>query len=400
MPRKPVTRVQLLGGGTLLFVAYVTYTQFLFEFGVRLEPAINRQWFDIALSALIALVLLVGACRAVELAMHGWSLLLSGLVAFTLTSGLYTMAYGLRTGFFMPIETYLFTAPTLLLGVSVYFTVYAGRKWNLWHREELTPPIWDIGGPVMQECLSNLRHADKAAILQYYSRAQTLTEKAESALHVMIAVLTFTGVFMIFAGRILELDVAGPDHIELMARERNVLERAYDRTREELLMVLRSSEIGRTRTPPEVVRPTGVEISTTTIEGTLRHFRERIDEYDKKIFEARRAYWSRDAGVEEGVSEGRRRQLLLTSAVARLGVVVVAIYLVQILLSLYRYNTRTAADYLAQADALMLAGLDPKVTRAVHAVLLPRVQYTEVRSNILQSIFEAFRRERSDKKKE
>ena len=77
--------------------------------------------------------------------------------------------------------------------------------------------------------------------------------------------------------------------------------------------------------------------------------------------------------------------LLVAAGVTRFGVLIISIYLVQILINLYRYNTRLASFYRAQADSLVLLELDAKVVGRMQAQLLPHVDYGKTPSTIPRS---------------
>lgn len=79
----------------------------------------------------------------------------------------------------------------------------------------------------------------------------------------------------------------------------------------------------------------------------------------------------------------------MAESVTRFGVLAVAIYLVQILINLYRYNTRLAAYYLAHRDTLLLQAEEPERLSALHQRLWPDLQYGRVPSTIPTKIVES-----------
>ena len=404
MENKPVTINQLAGGVILLVVVVVAYAILLDELGIPIQLRIYyKDFFNIIVMSIITVVLSLIGCRAIDLLMPGWHLWIRCSLAFLATSGLFTAAHKLRSGAFITTDTYLYISPVLVLGVFVYFTYYAGKQWRLRYSDEQGSPVWLRNNPIMNACLESIPEDRASGILEYYRRAQALTEKAESALWVMIVVLTFTAVFMIFAGRISEIGVVTPDHLALMVRERAEIQGKIDRLNRELgnwtqqfSMNLKSLQ----STERDERQKKDSDFMERTFEKTLGLMWERLREYDKQISTARTAILTSRpgrGGNSNGLNvteSGTDQQLLIASTVTRLGVAVIAIYLVQILLSLYRYNTRMAADYLAHADTLMMAELDPKTVKGLHSVLLPSVKYGEMPTTFLHRSMDAIERRR------
>ena len=64
----------------------------------------------------------------------------------------------------------------------------------------------------------------------------------------------------------------------------------------------------------------------------------------------------------------------------------ISIYLVQILINLYRYNTRVAAHYLAQADVLILKDLNVDDFTAAHKALWPDLDYGKMPRSPTESL--------------
>ena len=83
--------------------------------------------------------------------------------------------------------------------------------------------------------------------------------------------------------------------------------------------------------------------------------------------------------------------VLLAQGITRFGVVIIAIYLVQILMSLYRFNTRMAAYYRSHADALVLKSEDTNTLTARQRILLPHIDYGKTPVSVLERLAEQAR---------
>jgi hypothetical protein len=82
----------------------------------------------------------------------------------------------------------------------------------------------------------------------------------------------------------------------------------------------------------------------------------------------------------------------MTVTVTRFGVLVIAIYLVQILINLYRYNTRLAAYYRATADSLLLLDHRHERIDGLHASLWPDLDYGRSPQTVPQQLADRFAR--------
>lgn len=74
---------------------------------------------------------------------------------------------------------------------------------------------------------------------------------------------------------------------------------------------------------------------------------------------------------QEPITYPEQTFYLISTATTRLGIVVLLLFLVQILVPLYRYNTKLAAFYDARADALNLVSDDPSGFEQIVNILSP-----------------------------
>lgn len=95
--------------------------------------------------------------------------------------------------------------------------------------------------------------------------------------------------------------------------------------------------------------------------------------------------------LQPDLSGDRQREILVAAAITRFGILAVAVYLVQILMRLYRYNVRLAAYYRSLADALMLWGSSPVAGFSKFASsMCPTVDYGGVPDPLVKSILDKY----------
>ena len=256
-----------------------------------------------------------------------------------------------------------------------------------------------------------------------------MMRRATTVLIIVIAVLVFTAAFIVFAGKIAQIGVSPIDPMAEMKSDRQDVEQrilllnekieqeiaSLSRFRAELSildgpkanMELKSNDREDTKSNDEIdfriadlrariaERDAASELSTRELEQML----DRRKLFDDEIRLSRSVLLGGTAGADEGnvlFETFADPKLVVAAGLTRLGVLIVAIYLVQILINLYRYNTRVAAHYLASADALALANSDFEKMKRFHEALYPNIHYEKQPRSIWQKASAAVKR-KSDK---
>ena len=241
-------------------------------------------------------------------------------------------------------------------------------------------------------------------------RAHSMMHRATGILYVIIAVLIVTALFIVFAGKIAEIGINRFDPLAELNAERTDLQERVSWLRDEQVSVeLQAVVLTRqladikskvARLPIDHDDFTGfllqsMDEQTANLQGGLKSvevrksqvpleiglIENRLVSLDNAIDRARSDVLSamigkvtdRNKGGLESITD---TELLVAASLTRVGVLVVAIYLVQILVQLYRYNTRLAENYFAHADALLLRKhLGAEDHKALQDALHPDVPY-------------------------
>ena len=239
-------------------------------------------------------------------------------------------------------------------------------------------------------------------VTQLFERAQSMMNRATVVLLIIISVLVVTGVFIVFAGKIAGIGASGVDLMADMKRDRDAIEEEIKELEREI--EFEESERLSQKAPDEsreeyvtdrAVSSVGIPVVSASVARGLRHAR-LTDELRKVNTEIRS---SRETLLNSGVGEGMNGagmlesiadpKLLLAAGLTRLGVLVVAIYLVQILVNLYRYNTRVATYYLASADSILVGGKDASSVKTLIEVLYPKVGFGKMPTTMWEKAMES-----------
>jgi hypothetical protein len=93
---------------------------------------------------------------------------------------------------------------------------------------------------------------------------------------------------------------------------------------------------------------------------------------------------SRDAEGSGNESQATATNLLLAAGITRFGVLALAIFLVQILLNLHRFNAEVATQYQSQIDSIKLRDFDGEKLKLMLSILKVDVKLSKVSSQLPQ----------------
>ncbi len=393
----------------LVFVGLVTVNDFLWGFGFE----------DFSLEALPLVFALAAtaifACWVSDLASKNFpnlaipgAFFLSYLFQYVFYS---TVSKGVLLPFSGEIsESLVFSFPTTIFAIYFYFyqfksSIIGNVRGQKFERSPRT--IMDVLFP---QILKSIPKNRAVQILDLRDRASQLLVISNIILLGIVLLLVFAALFIIFAGEITRLGANIRDPIT-MAEELNI------RLGNNIITSRRRTiEIqGEITEIDEKIKTSILELASTeknqekrNIESGVIDLRKRLAELNEEYFnleedfgrletdyrssnkeltDMRRALFEFQSGDKpQPVDEN----LLVATAVTRFGVLVIAIYLVQILINLYRYNTRVAAYYRAAADALVLLDHSPKKIEELRTLLWPDLDYGRSPQTIHQRIVEVF----------
>ena len=336
--------------------------------------------------------------------------------------GLLSMAVLVILIIYFPIEYPLLSHPSIISIIITFIlptlTVLAAN-FN-WVRNSFRSPAVTQGAPKhhaprrseadIEELLSKVStepHGNvRLAVSAIRLRAHSMMHRATGILYVIVAVLIVTALFIAFAGKIAEIGINRFDPLAELNAERVDVHGKLVRLRAEQAQIehrrkMLSVQLAQTQTElgeydsenqgainftkiriAEIegdlssleIRKSQIPEEIKTMETRLASLHLRIDQARSSVLNAMIGKGTdRNKGGLESITD---TELLVAASLTRVGVLVVAIYLVQILVQLYRYNTRISANYFAHADALLLRKhLRAKEHKSLQDSLHPDVPY-------------------------
>ena len=190
------------------------------------------------------------------------------------------------------------------------------------------------------------RIAKIAQIQEFHDRADDLLSRSNVVFIIIVFVLIFSGLFVVFANAISQLGVARPDIVSAMTQDRDLLARQLLDI-ERRLQPLSEPSLGAFNTPSG--GETKQQLPQSEIDF-LRSYAERVrSEYNAvsaKLIDFREKILLDQLSENSSTNAFRvDPNVLLAQGITRFRVVIIAIYLVRILMTLYKFNTRMAAFY-------------------------------------------------------
>jgi len=339
-----------------------------------------------------------------------------------------------------------------LFSATLGFLTWNPRRWSSssYAREGLLKAERDVSAELelrdlhdaaFQLELRTLPNNRLFEIIDCRYRAEKLLRKADLVTAMIVFVLAFAAGFIIFAGWIAEIGVTKTDPLAELVASRQRLEQNYEAA-ERRLAALREqyadleggikkldlsvkelqniiNNVSINSDLSEVEKEVEIDLVTKDL-GSLLEERALMSARENRLkseFEDVTAKLVRlndrivDVARQEAVirekivsaqalaaaESGRIEtfadpRLLLATGLTRLGILIIAIFLVQILVKLYRYNTRQASYYLALSDSLLLMEYQPEEIECLHGVLWPNLDYGETPNTIPQRAANAFER--------
>lgn len=223
----------------------------------------------------------------------------------------------------------------------------------------------ELGKYYLKHSLENARASGKlasdmstspalAAVKHLNDQAKKLSTRA-SSIYWTIIVTLLAGVFIIiFAGRLANLDSTYATILEQIAqRRKNVTDERSDI--DNFALSLRKSGSENADYNEDLSKE--LTIIHGYLEADLSSLRKQEEDATAKWLERS--------------SSGSEKSWNWTSTILRVSVIGMLVFLIQILVSLYRYNSRLIAFYSSRRDAIIMAGTDPDKARIYIELLFP-----------------------------
>jgi hypothetical protein len=201
--------------------------------------------------------------------------------------------------------------------------------------------------------------------------------------------LIAAAITIIFAGSLTNLDASAASDVDRINQDivkmetklaqlselldfRRILDASQDVSKE------RKDEVTR-RIASVRLNDATLPIEQNAIAAETDSVRRRLDQSEQLLKEA----WTKQLTSEHGYSDTR---YLIATAITRIGVVLIIVFLVQILIGLYRYNARLVTFYNSRRDALQLWDGKPASIEKMQKIMAPNIDFGKEPKHPLEDI--------------
>jgi hypothetical protein len=197
-------------------------------------------------------------------------------------------------------------------------------------------------------------------ILQFVERATYLQKRSTYILFGIILMLICAAIFIVFAGQVTSLDVSGVKAVSLAQSDVRAAEDELERINSESARKIAQRKRAKDAASKDASRSDSEDVFVSDSDDEITKIKfDAKKEALKKANDVLLRVKDKQFEDDRSKDQASGQLLLIQTSVTRFGVVLILVFLVQILVSLYRYNMRLAAFYFARADGLVLLSRMP-----------------------------------------
>jgi hypothetical protein len=251
----------------------------------------------------------------------------------------------------------------------------------------------------------NLAVAERLAVmLEIRERVRRLRLRSAGILVTMGVALVGAAVIVVFAGSLTSFDATAVSNVDKvksdLAEEQRQLNRLY--LLQMQLGALEQARQSGNKSETErlerqiqllggiTVATVGSVSSSSSLPTDINRIQEVISDGQGRIVKLNKLLetaWEKELETQRGYNDWH---YIAATAITRVGVVLIIIYLVQILIGLYRYNTRLATYYNAKQDVLGLWDGNPTSLKRLDEIMgSPKFDFGKEPKHPLEDLLKA-----------
>jgi hypothetical protein len=231
-----------------------------------------------------------------------------------------------------------------------------------------------------------------AVTLEIRERVRRLRLRTTGILATIGVALVGAAIIVVFAGSLTSIDATAVSNVDKVksdiADEQRQLTRLYQ-TQTQLTALEQARTAGNKSEIEKLERQLGsssfspLPTDPTAIQAMISDVKERIFKLNALLDPA----WKKELETQRGYNDWH---YIAATAITRVGVVLIIIYLVQILIGLYRYNTRLATYYSAKQDVLGLWDGNPTSLKRLDEIMgSPKFDFGKEPKHPLEDLLKA-----------
>jgi len=219
------------------------------------------------------------------------------------------------------------------------------------------------------------------------ARIERLRIRTTIMLYAIGALLLGATLIVIFAGNLTNLDASVVSNVERLGSEINSTESRLSSILEAkgLVSSLNSQNLSAEQRD-QLQKRLSQAASYNSLPPDAEALTALTNETNEKLAGLRQLLqkaWEKELSSEHGYNDTR---YIIATAITRVGVVLIIVFLVQILFGLYRYNTRLVTFYHSRRDLLQLWDGKSNNVERLHKMLAPNIEFGKEPKHPLEDI--------------
>jgi outer membrane murein-binding lipoprotein Lpp len=275
----------------------------------------------------------------------------------------------------------LFSAITTLVGRRFPRVVTRLLPKSWWTHD----PDTDASKELQEAFANEIRYSETEAMVsnRLYAiqgiddRINALRARSTWMLLAIGMLLIAAAITVVFAGSLTNLDVSAASDVDKISQDKTTIETRIAQLSEigdleKIISADIASKDAKDRAAKRLAEITSNDKTLSTgqsgIQIEIDAARTALEQDQKLLKEA----WTKQLTSSHGYSDTR---YLIATAITRIGVILVIVFLVQILIGLYRYNTRLITFYSSRHDALQLWDGKPATIEKLQKIMSPNIDF-------------------------
>jgi hypothetical protein len=223
----------------------------------------------------------------------------------------------------------------------------------------------------------------ESLILDIEGRISRLQRRSNLILSIIIITLLVGVVLIIFAGRLTSIDAESASNMSILRDEIASIDRSITDI---------NSKISRLIHPPKIANEPAISVPPDDIDiKNLLEEKQALAERRNNAIHILKSIWETETTVSNR-DKLKDSNYVMATFLTRIGILAILIFLVQLLVSLYKYNTRIAAFYASRLDCLRIGSGDVDKLRSLIELMTPiNVDFGRDPRHPVETLMEAWR---------
>ncbi|MBO0904340.1 hypothetical protein [Jiella sonneratiae] len=200
-------------------------------------------------------------------------------------------------------------------------------------------------------------------ISELSKKIRSLNRNSTILLSLIAVSLIGSAAVVVFAGKLTSIDVSASSNVDRLDAKLSEIQLKFENYRRDIFdsNSSRIFPLSSKKLDPTLNQDNLSQENINELEDSNRLALDMNRQLFSDIKNLYKDAWTKEIAVEKGYSDDR---FILVTAITRIGVIAVAVYLVQILLNLFHHNLRLITHYTSIIKIIMISNIDFEVSKS------------------------------------